>query len=63
MHRAGQRCFPGVDHEGRQTFRLHVDVSETLIFALNKFSLNARHEPQIKMTVPYGVFFLILQIY
>ena len=22
MHRAGQRCFPGVDHEGRQTFRL-----------------------------------------
>ena len=33
--------------------------------ALNKFSLKARYVPvpQIKITVPYGVFFLILQIY
>ena len=36
-------------------------VRETLIFALNKFSLKARNVPQIKMTVPYGVFFI--QIY
>ena len=41
---------------------LHFGISETLIFALNKFSLKARYVPQIKMTAPYSIF-LILQIY
>ena len=36
---------------------LHIGVSEPLMFALNKFSLKARYAPQIKMTVPYDVFF------
>ena len=32
-------------------------VSETLIFAINKFFLKARYVPQIKRTVQFDVFF------
>ena len=35
----------------------HTGVSQTLIFALNKFSFKALYVPQIKMAVPYDVFF------
>ena len=39
-----------------------IGVTETLIFALTKFSNKACHIPQIKMTIPCGIF-LIFEIY
>ena len=48
-----------------QTFELNnfinlrIGVRETLIFALNKFFLKARHVSQIKITVSYGIFFIL----
>ena len=58
----GQRILSYYLFAASNCSKLHIGVSETLIFALNKFSLKARHVPQIKMTVTYGIF-LILQIY
>ena len=39
-----------------------IGVTETLIFALIKFSHKACHIPQIKMSIPYGIF-LIFEVY